>query len=620
MPTSTLKYLKAICGGLALLTGSAVFASDFLTEASFDSEPVAKTEEDLIGSIAAPYHALGVITEQEAPTGAPLEPIEKVDEEEVLAPDLKQIRISSSEKRSPLKAFKAGQDAIDIRGLDAPGDPQELVDDLDSVLGQPLTRKVIEDIRQKIVSYYRENHRPVMMVVVPEQDISDGVLQLIVAEGVVGEVIAKGQRWTSAKRIFNTVHLNSGDPIDSDKLLTDVQWLNQNPFRQTDVVFAPGDKNGTTNVELVTKDRIPLRVYAGGDNTGTPSTGRTRLFTGLNWGNAFFVDHLLSFQWTVSDDFHKFKAYTGSYSVPLPWRHTFTVYGGYSSVRPHNNHFHTIGFKSLGWSAQASGRYKFSLGKTYGNWQQDLQFGYDFKETNNNLLFTNSSTAIETNVVRLGQFVGSYHASYLPRKHVLNFEWDVIVSPFQNWYGNQNFESYNKLQNGASPIYVYTDLGVSDDYAFSRKTLHQGWRIFYQARLQLSNKILLPSEQFSLGGYSTVRGYNERLVNYDNATCANFELKSPNFFPWKLMTGKDIHETMHALVFMDYGYGWTHRHPKPHLQHVDPANHNLLGVGFGLRYSINRYLQSRCDLGFPLLEVENNGTFPHIHFSLLLSY
>ena len=92
------------------------------------------------------------------------------------------------------------------------------------------------------------------------------------------------------------------------------------------------------------------------------------------------------------------------------------------------------------------------------------------------------------------------------------------------------------------------------------------------------------------------------------------------FYPWKILTGKDINESFYAIAFVDYGYGWAHRHEKPHFRHLDPASHNLLGVGPGLRYSINRYFTARCDLGFPLTSVESNGWSPHIHFGLLASY
>lgn len=589
------KNFKVACSGLALLTMGLLTAEDIAPQQFHKTETAEISELDLTALAEVP-----------APS--------TMDDDEVLVCEIKGLLIGPSTKghgNIPKKIH-----GVVFKDLTPPGECGDLGRRLTPIaIGQPLTRKVLEELRREIVLYYRENDRPIVMVVVPEQDVTDGVLQLAVIEGKVGDVIVKGQRHFSEHRIRKNIHLEKGDAIDSDQLLTDVQWLNQNPFRQTNIVFGPGEKNGTTNVELITKDRLPFRIYAGGDNTGTPLVGRTRLFTGINWGNVFGLDHILSFQWTTSDDVHKFLSYTGSYSIPLPWRHTLSFFGGYSSVRPH-----LTGLRSEGWSAQASARYKIPIFQTYGVFQQDIQIGYDFKETNNNLLFAGTSSAIETKVIQLGQFVGTYHFSYLPPKHILNFDLDVILSPAQNWYDHQTTADYHKLQPGSSPIYTYAVATVMDDYAFSSRKLHRGWRLFYQGRIQMSNKILLPSEQFSLGGYYTVRGYNERLVNYDNAGCVNIEIRTPNFEPWRYAMGKNINEGFYALAFIDYGYGWPHRHAKPKEKHLDAGNHTLIGVGPGLRYSINRYFTARCDLGFPLTTVENNGRSPHIHFGLLASY
>ncbi|MGD0665520.1 MAG: ShlB/FhaC/HecB family hemolysin secretion/activation protein [Rhabdochlamydiaceae bacterium] len=587
MAAMLFEHLKTTLSGLALLTAATLCG------------------DEIVGVDLDPALSSSLVAAAE-PT-----PLQNAEKSHVI---IKGVIVGPSSK-APNYDPKHSQ-GVTLEGLNLPGDANQLIDQLGQIaMWKPLSDSMIDDLKRAIVVYYREHDRPIVMVVVPEQDVTDGILQLGVIEGKVGNVVVKGQKHFSESRIRNNIHLKRGDPIDSDQLLTDVQWLNQNPFRQTNVVFSPGAKHGTTDVELITVDRYPVRVYAGGDNTGNPITGRTRLFVGLNEGNMFDLDHILSFQWTTSDDVHKFLSYTGSYSIPLPWRHTLSFFGGYSSVRPH-----IPGLKSIGWSAQASTRYKIPIYQTYGSFVQDLQFGYDFKETNNNLLFAGGSSAIETKIVQLGQFVGSYHLAYLEGRHILNFEWDAVLSPAQHWFGHQSTRDYHKLQPGSSPIYTYTTISVKDDLAFSANKLHRGWRLFYQGRAQLANKILLPSEQFSLGGYSTVRGYIERLVNYDNAACVNLELRTPVFYPWKIMTGKDIGDSFYFLAFVDYGYGWAHRQAKLHLRHLDPFSHTLLGVGPGLRYSVNRYFSARCDLGFPLTSVESNGWYPHIHFGLLASY
>ena len=55
--------------------------------------------------------------------------------------------------------------------------------------------------------------------------------------------------------------------------------------------------------DLETRDRFPLRLYAGYDNSGNVATGRDRWNLGFNSGNALWLDGVLSYRFTSSDDF-----------------------------------------------------------------------------------------------------------------------------------------------------------------------------------------------------------------------------------------------------------------------------------------------------------------------------
>src|SRR5260370_37782724 len=103
-------------------------------------------------------------------------------------------------------------------------------------------------------------------------------------------------------------------------MLADLNWLNSNPFREVSLLYTPGKSAGTTDVILQTKDRFPLRVYAGYEDSGNPPLGRERWLAGFNWGNAFWADHQLSYQFTTSSDVASMRAYSLTYTAPLPSR------------------------------------------------------------------------------------------------------------------------------------------------------------------------------------------------------------------------------------------------------------------------------------------------------------
>ncbi len=505
-------------------------------------------------------------------------------------------------------------EGVEVRDLNLPGRECELEQELASLcIGQPLTPRMISQLKRTIFLYYKRYHHPVITVLVPEQNVSKGVLQLVVVESHVNEITAIGAHHFSNAMIKKQVHLKPGDTINTDILLRDVAWLNRNPFRQTNVTFAPGSKPWTTDVQLVTRDRRALRVYAGADNTGTEFTGYTRLFTGCNWGNVFNLDHTFSFQWTTSDDLKKFNAFTGSYSAPLPWRHLFNVFGGYSRVKPDIGKF----FRSEGWSAQASFRYQIFLGQTYGPLLQDINAGYDFKWTNNNLEFVDQTSVafIETKVAQISQFSISYHLGYNRGPHAAFFNIAYVFSPFQGWFRHNNKEAFTMLQPGAYPIYMYAHTTLNEEYTAKYVTL------FIQGNGQLSNKILLPSEQFGLGGYDTVRGYPQRIVNYDNGVCVNFEVRSPAVSVFNYISSKRWDDGLVALFFIDYGYGRPHKVEHPTHRHVDPPGLTLAGFGPGLRYKFSSYFVGRADCGFPLTPVAGRSKLdPWFYFSVIGTY
>lgn len=502
-------------------------------------------------------------------------------------------------------------EGVVLKDLELPGDSEVLLGRLyPLIVNQPLTQNLISQIKREITLGYQKNNRPVVAVIVPQQDVTDGVLQVAVVEGKVGDVNYKGGKYFTPERMQSKFTIKSGDTVDTDRLLSDLAWINQNPFRQTNISLTPGTIPGSTDIQIETNDRLPVRMYIGGDNTGNHFTGRNRWYIGFNWGDAFGVDQLLSFQYTTSSDFHKFQSYTGNYSIPLPWHNTLTFFGGYSTVRPKIDK-HTT---NDGWSGQASARYLISVGKTYGNFVQNVQAGYDFKATNNSLEFNGKVEETKTGFVN--QFLASYYAGYTPNHHKINADIDIFFSP-GNWYGEENEKAFQKLNPGAKTSYIYTRLALGDEITFSKYK----FGLWMLGRAQLSSSNLVPSEQFGLGGYDTIRGYEQRIANYDNAFCFNFELRAPSFSLLRWFGSKYRQDQLILLAFLDYGIGWAHHDESVSKgTHIDPKSQTLFGVGSGLRYRLGPWFYARLDYGWPITDVNDKGYGGVLDFGLLASY
>ncbi|MBS0615652.1 MAG: ShlB/FhaC/HecB family hemolysin secretion/activation protein [Verrucomicrobia bacterium] len=492
---------------------------------------------------------------------------------------------------------------ISFRDIAVPGGSQGLEDRLRIYLDtHAVTQDTLTVIKREIILYYREHDHPVILVLAPEQDVTNGVLQLVVMESRVGDIEFIGNRHFSTELLQKYVRLNPGDTIDSTQILSDVSWMNRNPFHHTDVVLTPGKTSGTTDIRYITEDRRSVRIYAGGDNTGNDHTGNARLMAGINWANAFGVDEILTYQYTTSTDFHKFQAHTLNYVVPLPWRNILTLYGGYSTVHPHFEPF-----RSHGQAGQGSLRYQIPVGKTYTSFIQNIDAGFDYKGTNNALDFFDIPIDSTSGTVNLTQLVLAYSLNYEFPMHKIGFQTELFWSP-GIWIPHQSRKDYEKLRQGATPYYFYGQVRLDDYVSFAH------WLLFMEGRAQVSTASLLPSEQFGLGGYNTVRGYQERLVNVDTGFCFNVEARSNGIKVlqrWK----KSVKDSLTFLGFVDFGTGYNHNS----IPELDGWQ-SLLGIGPGVRYQIGSWLTGRLDWAFPLLKVADHKRHQRLHFSLILSY
>lgn len=500
-------------------------------------------------------------------------------------------------------AGKRAESGIDLIGFSLDTKLYEAV--LSKYLNQPLTEEQITQIEHASYKFFQDQGHPFVVVEMPEQDVTEGILYLKIYESRIDAIHIRGAHWTKEKHILRRLKIQPGDVIDQDALIQKLYLLNQNPLRLVDFVYQRGTQDHTTNLEIVVQEpRWPISLYVGGDNTGVASTGKERYLAGFNWGQAFDFDHSLSFQYTSSTDFKTFQGYTGQYLAPLRWGHILNVYGGYATIETKTSgaiqHNH-------GESVQASFRY--TLPTVFRNHIDFIWgLGYDFKRTNNTLQFSEDLTIFGRNV-NLTQAVGTLQTVWQTQVSTVRFMGNVFWS-FGPWLPDQSNSDYNSLRPGARNEWIYGTALLGYD-----QKLGGGFLLSLLGRAQGSSTPLLPSEQIGIGGYDTVRGYDEREFTADSGVIANAALYTPSF-PVLGLIWKKIPDSLRFLVFFDYGRG-LNIDPIPQTSKDD----DLMSVGPGIRYTISSYLQGRLDWGFKLHRSAQLGQDPGLlHFSLIVSY
>ncbi len=565
-------------------------------------------------ALASSLHAMSHRTEMPCP--CPSAPIDAFDGitleskgksgEKKLGPPLKGIKLLG-----PYACIQSiGLKTISGIELDELAIPGSLCDLEKSFIpiyfGEPLSMELIKKIQKQLVLYYRDQGRPVVLVEIPPQDLTWGVLQLRVIEGKLGEIASKGNCWFRDEVLTRQIRLQEGGSIDSRCLTEDLAWLNRSPFHRTEAIFTPGKGEGRTDLELVTHDRFPLRAYAGADNTGARVSERTRIWAGFDWGFAFKTDQILSYQYSCAPDLSQFQSHTVHYTAPLPWRHILILYGGYATTHPKISHF-----RSEGKSAQGSLRYEIPLKPFFNHWLQELQLGCDVKYTNNNLSFTGTGDIfLLGNQLNISQIVLGY-----------TLGWEIPIHKFQlnalAFYApgrilpHQSDAAFNASRAGAQNQYLYARLQTAYTY-----TMPRGFELYLQGRFQKSSRPLVPSEQFSIGGYDTVRGYDERLFQGDNGVVANVEWSTPSTRFLGIVRDPRIQDSLYFLLFYDLGYA----------ENITPIQDEdrrafMMSAGAGLRYDVSTHFSSRIDWGFKLHTVSSlhDYSIGKLHLGVMLS-
>ncbi|WP_129648899.1 ShlB/FhaC/HecB family hemolysin secretion/activation protein [Peristeroidobacter agariperforans] len=512
----------------------------------------------------------------------------------LLLPELRSlIFISKPEQLTEAKAGDAAVDSSRIPLLDN----QTFRNRIEPYLGEPLRQSGLKRLLATINLFYAANDKPFVSASAPAQDVTDGVLRILVVEGRVEQVKVEGNRYFSDEQYLAALGLRAGDSLRKSQLEANIAWVNRNPFRAATIVAAPGESFGGTNLIVHANERYPVRVYANADNTGSPNTGEERLGLGVNWGNAFGRGHQLNYQLTSSADFDRSIGHSASYVVPLPWHHLLTFSGAWSRI----NADVPVDFDSQGTSWQTAFRYEAPLQPTERGWNQSLLAGADFKRSDNNLEF--GGVPVTDNTTDIVQAVLGYRMSAEDKYGRTGVAATVVYSPGS--IGSRNETRYFDISRwGAESDYSYARIDLE---RLTKLPANFAWRL--TASLQAASDNLLGSEQLALTGTYGVRGYGENDSFADGGYMIRNELLLPH------VNASSLYVRLQPLVFYDYAQGANKR-----LLPGERDRATLSSVGLGGRMAFGQSCELRFAYGWQLHSLSGEDRGDQAHAGIVFSY
>lgn len=429
-------------------------------------------------------------------------------------------------------------------------------------LNRPLSFSELYAAADAITRFYVDQGYTLANVNIPPQKISDGEVKLEVIEGRIGAIQIEGLHSFKGERLRPYFSGVMPGQLYRGTVLQDALFLiNDIPGLQAHAVVRPGQQFGTSDV-VIRAQETPYTGFLALDNYGRESIGELRLSGAFTWNNPLGIEDQLQISGLVSED--ALLGYGGiAYSLPvnaagtraeLSYNHSrFKVD---SSVPVDgNNDGARIGL-SHPLLLSAADTWRISGGVSYDRSESDLA----------------GLPATGTDITLLE--LGSLYIHRYPNAAVTQVNMQMA----------SNFQRMTRAElNGAPPIDGKQMLRVQLD-AQHLQPLLAGFNALLRGSAVYSPDPLVDTQQFSVGGPSSVRGYPAAEVRGDGGTFASITLQRPFFLNQVVLNPRVVAETGQV----------TRKDPNPGVTRSD----SLASVGVGFDLNVSRYA-FKLDWSYP---------------------
>lgn len=421
----------------------------------------------------------------------------------------------------------------------------------------------LEDVNiavQEINQLYAQKQYFIARAVFLPQTVQDGIVTIKLVESHVGKYQIEGTEYTKAQYLTQRMGLKSGDLLRLDQLEQDIIRFNKTNGSQLKVVLVKGDKFGTTDVVLKVAEQPRQQGLLFSDNAGSESTGQYRL------GAAWSMNSLQGGGDNLSVNTTYAKGTTGggiSYQTPIDYmgtqlaisynkNQTNIISGLFQSLE--------VGGNSTDSSISINHPFRMTLdGKE--NLRMELH-----RKTSDTIISGSTLTAVTVKSAVIGLSEQKYYSHGMMYKNLdITTGYAYNGGAFEstrNAFTKVNFSYANRMAVGNKGVLLLRASGQ-----FNTK----------------AEKNLPSTELFTLGGFSTVRGFKEGDLSGDKG----YFISGEYHFPMGKVEG---------VVFLDHGGAFSYNGTNT------PNNRDcyMTSVGIGMIANLEKSTSLQVFLGAPI--------------------
>lgn len=413
--------------------------------------------------------------------------------------------------------------------------------------------------------------------IIPDQDVSSGVITMQIIEGTLTRIDVEGNRWFRSSYLRDRLELGIRTPVSLDPLQEQLQLLQQDRrIERVNAELRPGDQQGDSVLNVRVADKNPFHATLEVNNYQTPLVGEIRGVGTLSDDNLTGHGDQLSLSYGQSSG--AFPIVDASYSLPFNrYGTTFSPYYRRYGFKLIEQPFTPLNIKAnseiIGMSLRqpiyktVTDEVAFSIIGEHLFTQSLL-----FAGTTDQMTF-NSSPGFQNGAATVSALRFAQDWTHRTLNAVL-----AVRSRFS--VGLNVLGATINANPNTPDGQFFSWLGQAQVIKqFGEEVF--GMQLLSRLDLQFTNSPLFSLEQVALGGRYTVRGYREVTILRDNSVIASVEPRFP------LLRWANGEPMVQFALFMDVAHGWNLGDNRPAVTaSITGFPNTLASAGAGLRWNI----------------------------------
>ena len=457
----------------------------------------------------------------------------------------------------------------------------------------------LQEVADTVTKYYRDHGLILAQAFVPVQAIEGGEVKIQVMEGLLGRVVTEGNKMYKPALLAMPFRKLVGQPVTKEAIESALLTASDYPGMSSFGVFQPGQQVGTADMVLKVQDEKRLEAALRWDNHGIAETGRNRelgrfaVNSPLGRGDKL----TLTIQRTVAPANTWF--YAIDYQIPVPQlydtvlavgvdRNQFDVGGQFRDAKIHSDirNYNVSATKSFIRSRLMNFSVTTRLAKKRSGTKAD-----GTKQNIDSLTVASG----EFNFDNVDSRFGGLNTASLEISHGFNDLFGAMgknpafVPPTRQG-GNGKFAEgdFNKAFLRLARFQALTPL-------WDKLKNHN---ILFSTEIMWSPDLLVPLEQYDVGGPDNVRGYRPTEKLFDRAVFGSVEwiINAPFISDVPAFGNRTWGELVQFSVFYDVASGYLNSALSPTERKAD----NFNSLGWALSFNNPKRFSTKFTMAAPL--------------------